>query len=226
MNDRSRAEDVLPNRGHWPRGAGLTVAVALAAVTVTTAPAAAAAAPPRSVAVTISGSATTIRTAVPGDTAEAWMRVRDGAVRMSVRGGYASARLASHRIVVGESVIELVRRNRPMVDRMQVTAKRETKVSAPLLTAMPEFTIVSGIVSHYDPRLGGYMGDSLSPVVIQESRGGTWITVRIVTTSLRGGFSAMTKLGAGRHTLRLVRPVGATVTGGTGIPASVYVPAR
>lgn len=228
MTDYQRAEDVLPNRGHWPR-IGATAALLSAVLAVGVSPsalAATAAVAPPTVSVAVSGPTTTVSTRVPGTTRSAWLQTRTGAARMSIRHGYAVKSLPSTSVVIGESVIEIETKDSPTVTRVRVVALRATRVSAPMVSATPEVTSVSGIVSHYDVTTGALTGDSLSPVQVQEKTGGSWRALRTATTARTGGFTVELPLAPGRHVLRLARPVGATVTGGAGIAVTVDVPAR
>lgn len=226
MADYQRAEDVLPNRGHWPR-IGATTALLSAILAVGVSPSAlAATTTPATVTVTVSGPTTTISTRVPGTTRSAWLQTRTGVARMSVRHGYAIKSLPSTSIVIGESVIEIRTKDSSVVTRVRIVARRATRVSAPIVSATPEATSVSGIVSHYDVMTGALTGDSLSPVWVQERTSGSWRTIRTATTTRTGGFTVKLPLVPGRHVLRLTRPVGATVAGGVGVAVTIDVPMR
>jgi len=212
------------------RYAGLIAVTAMAGLSVLTAgraDATVAPTPPPVVApaqLTISGPTTPIKVRVPGTTSAAWLQTTIGATRLGVRGGYAVATLPSTSIRLGESALELDQRDGRVV-RILVTAKRTSRVSAPMVAPGPlTGARISGIASHYDPRTGGYVGDSLSPVMVQKWQAGRWTTLRTATTARSGGFTVNLALAPGGHVLRLVRPVGATVTGGTGVTAAIVVP--
>lgn len=212
------------------RYAGLIAVAAMAGLSMLTAGRAQAATAPAPLPVvapiqlTISGPTTPIKVRVPGTTSAAWLQATTGVVRLGVRGGYAVATLPSTSVRVGESALELDQRDGRVV-RVLITARRASRVSAPMVIVVPLFGAkVSGIASHYDPRIDGYVGDSLSPVMVQERRAGKWITLRTATTSRAGGFTVSLPLVPGKHVLRLARPVGATVTGGVGVPIAINIP--
>lgn len=224
--DAAQPEGALP--AVMPPRTGVPVrllAVAAAALMVTAFawvfggdPAHAAVAPrPAGVTLTLAGPTVAVRVPVPGATVAAWMQTTTGAVRLSVRRGFAVAVLPSVLVRPGESVIELDQIGASVV-RIPVTARRQSRVSAPMPTAWGGSMLVQGVVSHYDPATGGYRGDVASPVQVQVlplDGAGRWVTVATLTTDPTGAVVGLVPPMPGM--VRLIRPVGATVTGGTGI---------
>lgn len=73
---------------------------------------------------------------------------------------------------------------------------------------------VVGTASHYDARTGTYQGDQASPVLLQAWHAGRWVTAEVLQTAPDGSVAAVLPA-VGTGSVRLVRPVGVTVTGGT-----------
>jgi len=105
------------------------------------------------------------------------------------------------------------------------TVLRQSQVTA-TAAGYPGGLVVTGRAAHYDPRTGGYAGDVASPVRVQVSTLGGWVTVQTLTTAVDGTVVGVVTIPAGVHSVRLVRPAGATVTGATSPAVTVLVPAE
>lgn len=107
-----------------------------------------------------------------------------------------------------------------------ITVLRQSRVAIDQVTPLPGGVLVTGRAMHYDLPTGVYRGDLVSPVQVQQwVAGGRWMTVQTVTTVGSDGSVAALVPGAGRMVVRLVRPAGATVTGGaSGWRAAVALP--
>jgi hypothetical protein len=82
---------------------------------------------------------------------------------------------------------------------------------------------VSATLYAYTPAAGAWTPQRNSPVKVQELRAGRWVTVTTLTTNGRGVFTGSVTLGGGLHTVRVVRPQGATVTATVGTAHTFYL---
>ncbi len=92
------------------------------------------------------------------------------------------------------------------------------------VTALPGAALVTGTVKHWDATSRSWRGDQASPVLVQALELGHWVTPATVTTAPDGSVAAYVALSEGVQVLRLVRPAGATVTGGASALMPVVVP--
>lgn len=98
---------------------------------------------------------------------------------------------------------------------IRLTVLRASRVTlGPVAAVGSGLVLVTGQSSHYDLASGGYRGDAASPVLLQVLTAGKWTAVSASTTAPDGSVCILARLAPGRQVLRLVRPAGATVTGG------------
>lgn len=103
-------------------------------------------------------------------------------------------------------------------------ALRRTVVSRPVASvAGYGMAWVSVVVRHQTPT--GLRASALSPVMVQRWTGTRWATVRTLTTDAAGRAVGVVDLPGGRQLVRVLRPVGATVTAATSVAVAVTVPA-
>lgn len=94
------------------------------------------------------------------------------------------------------------------------TVLRQSRVTITSVTGVAGGVRVTGTSAHYDIPTRAYRGDLLSTVLVQRWTGATWVTVTTAaTTGPEGAVAAVVPAPAGIVYVRLVRPVGATVTG-------------
>ena len=105
-----------------------------------------------------------------------------------------------------------------------VVVVRKSLVTAQAV-AIPGGAYIAGSVKHYDAPTNSWKGDQNSPVQVQALELGRWVTPETVTTAPDGSVAAVVYLPTGVNVVRLVRPAGATVTGGASVVRVVTVPA-
>lgn len=103
-------------------------------------------------------------------------------------------------------------------------ALRQTVISRPSVSVAGFGLAWVGVqVRHQTP--AGLRASTYSPVWVQRWTGRRWTTVRVLTTDLAGRAVGVVDLPGGRQLVRVVRPVGATVTAATSATVAVVVPA-
>jgi hypothetical protein len=108
---------------------------------------------------------------------------------------------------------------------VKLTVLRQSRVTLAPLVAFPGGVLVTGRAAHYDIPTGTYRGDQLSTVQVQVLRAGRWVTVQNAPTATDGSVFAVVPAPAGVVKVRLVRLVGANVTGGvSAVRAAVALP--
>ncbi|MBL8929148.1 MAG: hypothetical protein JNL54_03380 [Kineosporiaceae bacterium] len=107
---------------------------------------------------------------------------------------------------------------------VKVTVLRQTVLSVPRVQ-VAGFGLAWVTVSARHYTTAGYRGSAYSPVLVQRWTGTSWRTVRTLTTDASGTATGIITSAGGTERIRVVRPVGATVTGATTGTVTAQVPA-
>ena len=130
---------------------------------------------------------------------------------------HLGATVPSRELTPGTTMATLTDIGDGLTAQVPVTVLRQSRVTATVQMVQGGRMLIVGAVSHFDLSTGTYRGDLASPVLVQVLEHGTWVTAATVTTTGPTGAVAqvLTAPQAGTWQVRLVRPMGATVSGAT-----------
>jgi hypothetical protein len=135
--------------------------------------------------------------------------------------------LDARQLPLGRSTVRYTDDVAPMdspVGTVTLVARRPTKFGLGMWADLGSGQVfVSAPVRMYSPAAGRWLPQNLAPVYVQEYTARGWVRVATLTTNRLGIAAGVVTTGGGVFRMRVVRPVGATVTAATGTTRTVVV---
>jgi hypothetical protein len=135
--------------------------------------------------------------------------------------------LDARQLPLGRSTVRYTDDVAPMdspVGTVTLVARRPTKFGLGMWADLGSGQVfVSAPVRMYSPAAGRWLPQNLAPVYVQEYTARGWVRVATLTTNRYGIAAGVVTTGGGVFRMRVVRPVGSTVTAATGTTRTVVV---